>query len=793
MLSNKMGIITALALLIAAYYGYANAGGETADVGKFVFLKVDLDEDVFPYVVVGRDIAPAPLVWVYINKTVYSPEEGINITAQVPVGRFLAVPRHAFNNFTRSHPRAVDLEVEGLGKVRLVLPRNTTELGPPREVDTPRGKALEVASRVELWVVAEERDGKLYLGGKPLDIRTPKNQPPKKQPPKNPKSLGQSDAGTLDLSSDSTTVTRYANYLFAPVVHANVVDSIYTAARFWIAYGFDIENRRYKFYGKDDPKSKYAYLGYGVLRVYVHVSWRPGDPEPGPGAWLLIRYGTDPSQLTSSTWFYVSPQGYKFDNVKRKLYIFDVTSYSSYYIQVYTDIYYYSMPLNISIMAVYKRPADYSAYGLLKANWQWDLVQPGSRLYIQLPSIYSTTSLLFIARIAPGAQGDAWLGISSFIVKTCSNTDVQRVTIYLGGEPVVTLTSSTYSVTWDGCREFSFTGATAWVNLEKAAMWWYSVNASTYLPLYLVFDPPIQRGWPPAEIRDLRISLWGWRWPEIWRENSATWVSNKLLFSDFYNQYNYFKEEPKYRSEHVRDIFMHTVWDYLLVNDETLDTVGRYRLAYADIRMSSYIIAGDLQARARGRVTYSYLKWHRDLKLYRVCMGIPRIGDDATLGMRIQGAVNYPEQLIAATSTATYVAGTIITFLSVFSTNPWLIAGSIVVWGIDSLLRVAEPPSTVSCSPGPDYASIGYDTQGYGNIEFAHIRFTDLLTPQTGGVAMTERLLYYEARYSYGAPPKGYYNALTFLRVDYRDVGRIFNGPEEPYAFAWSGFLVEFN
>ncbi|WP_333638781.1 hypothetical protein [Pyrobaculum aerophilum] len=791
----KLPLIALGAVLLVIY---ARAYG----IEDVVFLKVDLEEDVFPYVVIGREIEPVPIVEIYVNQTAYFAEEGVNITVPVPVGRYVAVPRKAFNNFARGHPRAFDLEVEGLGKVRLVLPRNATELGESQIINTPRGKAIKTAGRLELWVFAEERNGKLYIGNKPLDIREPKNQPPRRQPLKEPEKAparANGEVGTTDYASNSTTVNAYGSYLFAPLVHANVVDSkIYTAstaARFWIANGFD--GKKYTFYGKDDWKSHYAYLGYGVQRVYVHVAWRRGDPEPGPYAWLNVRYYTQPGQLPNSVWLYQSPLEYRFENVYRKIYVFDVSQYSNYYIEVYTDILSTGRPLNISIMVVYRRPADpLSAYGLLRANWRWDLVQPGGWLGVVLDYSKPIKSVVFVARIAPGASADAWLWISNFKVKTCTNTNTQSVTVILGSRVVTTLTSSRYVGTFDGCREFVFDngpfGTYAWVRLEDAAKWWYAANATTYLPLYLVFDPPVTRGWTPAELKNLRVSLWGYRWPEIWRENSRTWISGRAVFPDV----------PVSRGSHVRDIFMYTVWLSSTRYNETVDPITlRSRLAYADIRLTSQMFVGYEYTTPNGRLTYSYLKWGNNVELRKVCVAVVGsanvnyVGSPITMDIYIQYPYKYDiNWLVSATNAAVYIVGTILTFISLFYTNPLIVAGSLAVWGIDSLLKTVQTPQEYTCSPSSYYVSSGYNAGTYGKIDFAHIYIGGVGTPQTRGVALTERIMYHEATYSTYVDINlaGYYYYLTFLRVHHDDAYRIFNGPEEPYAMAWSGFFVEF-
>ncbi|MEM0485052.1 MAG: hypothetical protein QW434_10205 [Pyrobaculum sp.] len=782
--------LIALGAVLLVIYAWAYG------IEDVVFLKVDLEEDVFPYVVIGREIEPVPIVEIYVNQTAYFAEEGVNITVPVPVGRYVAVPRKAFNNFARGHPRAFDLEVEGLGKVRLVLPRNATELGESQIINTPRGKAIKTAGRLELWVFAEERNGKLYIGNKPLDIREPKNQPPRRQPPKEPRkppTRTNGEAGTMDYSSGSTTVNTYGNYLFAPLVHANVVDSRiemgYTAARFWIANGFNGKN--YIFYGRDDVKSHYAYLGYGVQRVYVYVAWRRGDPEPGPYAWLYVRYYARPGQWLGSTWLYQPPREYSFENVYKKIYVFDVSQYSNYYIEVYTDILSTGRPLNISIMAVYRRPADtLSAYGLLRANWQWDLVQPGGQLTHIIEHYIPVGRVVYVARIAPGASADAWLWISNFKLKTCTNTNTQRVIVVLGSRVVTTLTSSQYVGTSDGCREFTFASAFAWVNLEDAARWWYSANATTHLPLYLIFDPPVNRGWTPAEIRDLRISLWGYRWPEIWRENSRTWISDTTIFPD----------TPIYRKSHIRDIYMYTLWYPRTRVNETADTSGWHRVGYVDIRLTSEVVSGDRSATASGRLTYSYLKWYRGLELKKLCVAIygsasvNYVGRSVTMGLYYQGNNNTIYWLVSATSSTVYVVGSILTFISLFYTNPWIAAGSVIVWGIDTLLKAVQAPQSYTCSPTPAFVSTGYDAGTFGRMDFAHIDIGGVGTPQTGGVALTERIMYHEATHSaiVNINLAGYYYYLTFLRVHGTDADRIFNGAEEPYAMAWSGFLVEF-
>ncbi|MEZ0319721.1 MAG: hypothetical protein ABWK05_07010 [Pyrobaculum sp.] len=802
-----------LAVLAAVALAYAQS-----------FVLVDLDVGgAYPYVVVKDQLLPVPIVHVYVNKTVYLAEVGKAASMPVYYGTYLAVPRHAFNNFTKSHPKAVDVEIRGLGRFRLVPADNSTDLyrGPPPVVNTPRGPAVGVAHRIEYVVVAEEKNGQLFVSGRPLEIKKP-DKAPKIGRQKNDTAVAQPMGGRSGSTTTYISPWEWDTFSFAPFVYANPPTSpyytSYRAARYYIATDFDIYKRRYVFAPLSDSKTAWAYFGKGVVRVYVMVSWKKLDPEPNPVYVELVTTAdpytfSDTRRILFSSW---SGQYGLNDVAYYKLVTFDVSSYSDYYLYVYADARDYGRSFNISVATVVKRPAQgYSVYSLLPAHWKWAAMQPGRVLTLvpdlSTDSIYSVT---FIARYPQGFRHYAFLD-ARFEAKTCSNTNSLTVTIRLGALNVATVSSSTYRVDSYGCRIFSFDLHYA-VDMEQATKFDFTYNATRATPLTLTFSPALSGSAPALII--YKLELYGIRWPEIWWHTSQTWRDIRLIFQSF--QYLYgISREKVYRSMHLRDVFMFNVW-----YDQDIQTGLQggekpiTRAAWVTITQSSIIRSGtgDLKTVISQafielyHVPFSYqilqFFWVTpELKKMCVAVEFP-IGSDRSYYIYHADSRNFLiDALVTGTSAFVTTASAVLTGLAF---TPWgatlkaALVGA-VVWGLDIALTGVQPSSTYECGVGgtPEFYffGVGYDAGTGGSIKTMTwdylIRFG--FSDTTSWLARLDLRMYPEGQYVGGAKPatisrdeNAFTISLLYARGEY--LGQMFSGPGEPFALGWSGFYVRF-
>ncbi|MEM1598345.1 MAG: hypothetical protein QXI07_07555 [Pyrobaculum sp.] len=809
-----------LRILLAVLVAVALASAQS-------FVLVDLDVgDKYPYVVVGDVLEPLPLVHVYVNKSVYLAEAGEVVTMPVYYGTFLAVPRSAFNNFTRAHPKAVDVEVRGLGKFRLVPADNSTDLhrGPPPVVKTPRGSAVEVAHRIEYVVEAEEKNGQLFVRGRPLEIRRPEKSP-KIGGKKNDTAVAQ------PMGSRSGSTNTYINpwdwdlFYFAPFVYLNPPRSpyytSYRAARYYIATDFDIYKRRYVFAPLSDARTAWAYFGKGVVKVYVLVSWSKSDPEPNP-VYVELVNTTNPANFNTtirnvfSSW---SGERTLNDIAYIKLVSFDVSAYSDYYVYVYADARDVSgKGFNISIAAAVKRPAQgYSVYALLPGHWKWMAMQPGRVLTLRpdpstTNSIYSVT---FIARYPQGFRRYAFL-YAQFDAKTCSNTNSLTVNVMLGALNVATATSSTYRVDSDGCRVFSF-NLQYTVDMEQATRFYFTYNATRASPLTLMFSPALSGSY--ARLTIYRLELRGIRWPEIWWHNSKTWLNNTLIFKSFSNLYNIDKEKV-YRSMHLRDVFTFNVWyDDASYTDFQGGEKANRRAAWVTITHAGLIRSGTGDFSTL--ISKAYIDLYHTPFSYQILPGVwvtpelkkvciaterPARTDNASDIYYADNRNFLVDALVAGTSAFVTAASTVLTFLAFTTMGQGLgeaVAGA-VLWGLDLTLTGVKPSATYGCGAGmsPEFYffGVGYDAGTGGNIRTMtwnyHITFG--FSDTMSWLARLDLRAYPEGLYSVAGlryatisrDENAFAISLLYARGEYTSA--MFSGPEEPFALGWSGFYVRF-
>jgi len=209
------------------------AGGKQLpdDVADYVFVEFD-PGFYMPYVVLNSTLIHAPVVLLMVEREVIVADLGINTTMYVPQGIYLAIPRTYFGKKPLAVPRGikakiVDLEVEGLGVVRLALARNATE--------------LPNASAVYVFLDAEERGGRYLYRGKPLDVRKPRNN--KATGAENSKVTETEGAGGAaplsDTSKRGTTVYSWARYIFGVAGPANVAGYPRAKVTYFVATGYD--------------------------------------------------------------------------------------------------------------------------------------------------------------------------------------------------------------------------------------------------------------------------------------------------------------------------------------------------------------------------------------------------------------------------------------------------------------------------------------------------------------------------------------------------------------------------
>ncbi len=753
------------------------------DVDKFIFLDLDVGDE-FPYVVIGERIEQAPVAYIALNRTVYLVDFNANITYLSVVGKYLVVPREAVNNAKAQHPKAVDVDIEGVGRVRLILARNTTELhGGVIARKGSQGNESWLASRVELVILAEERGGKFYIDGKPIDIRRPKNSLRKPSP----KGIG-GEAGIMGFDSGTSSTSFYwSTYVFAPTVYANVQSSyLYTPASFIIATGFNPSSRTYNFIPKSSSDSYWAYLGKDVVRVYVQVTWKPDITapnfgEPGPDLRLYIAYSQFPQPTVPSTqsWTSSSSPLYNISNVLRKMYIFDTSAYSNYYIYVYTIIRNPSYrPINISLMAVYRRPglSISDIYGSLAALWRWDAKQPG---VVFSYDSYSGRDV-FLAVIPQGFNEFANFYArlkTSFGCNANARIDVTIGSLYLGSFAPTSIDTSTGTCTFVISSLF---------NLLEAAKWYFSFNASPVLPIVFTYRNTGSR----ITVEELYIQ--GSRWPEIWSHNSATWLSAKLIFSNLPNRYEL------QRRTHLRDFYTYAV-------RYTSGVFAGSIAALAQIRHTGFITPSGLNSFAM--VSYYYTPFrHRFISetptLKRVCLAVETVGRVPAMAMNITERRNlFLDALVSATGAAVTAASFVVAVLSFFTGSLSVAVAGAILWGLDVLLGGVSVSSNISCiqsSPVP-YYGIGYDAGTAGSILGAH---WDVYIPYFGDtnqlIGISVRYInvdgYFKADNNYAQMPLVSYSPYLLRTViALRDVSNYFVAPEEPYALAWAGYLIKFS
>jgi hypothetical protein len=534
--------IAALAVLFMSVVLLAagGAGGSPMpdDVADYVFVEFD-PGFYMPYVVLNSTLIHAPVVLLSVEREVIVADLGINTTMYVPQGIYLAIPRTYFSKKPPAVPRGikakvVDLEVEGLGVVRLALARNATE--------------LPNASAVYVFLDAEERGGRYFYRGKPLDVRKPRNN-------KAAGAEGVGDAAPLsytDTSRRGTTVYSWARYIFGVAGPAKVAGYPRAKVTYFVATGYDANAKDFVI-----GRTSYAYLGKGVADIYLFFT-NTGDP------WVYAYiYASDvPTSTPPTSYRYISTQAPPFG--RAYLLRISTTDYeANRYIWFSAEISNpYNRLVNASIAAVYRRPspADTSVYSLLTANWLSAVGQPGYK-FIGDYGWTRFSRLLFRLGVPQGAQTPINLVIENLRLYTCSSSSSVSVRIYSLADPNSAVTATGYKYVSNLCGWYHFPRITGALPESAAAP--FLAGNSTAIWLVLEFNPPLSASYPErVYVAFDSMYIYGQRWPDIWSHNSQNW----FFISSMYRRYAYI-DLPS--AVVARDYWAYSVWpeSYRAYND----------------------------------------------------------------------------------------------------------------------------------------------------------------------------------------------------------------------------------
>ncbi|MEM2026031.1 MAG: hypothetical protein QXW94_07050, partial [Desulfurococcaceae archaeon] len=502
-------------------------GAQSVDLTLYVFVEFNPGE-YFPYVVVNSSaLEPAPVVYLMVPRDVIVQELARNATMYLSQGVYIAVPRKYFSQRPPAPPRwargrVVDLEVEGLGAVRVLLAKN----------------ASEVPGAVTLYAYfeVEERGGRYYHNGKPLDVRKPKT----------PRGAEGNTMAPVEMqpayyteTRSGTSVSRWSRYIFNPASPANVRNIPLTSnapVMYFNATG----------YAKNDfvvDRTAWAYLGYGVSDVYIALRGGTGGairfslcpydaptsaPPPSPSSSPCVSY-------TITTF-----------NVGRLQLARISVPYSNKYLWFYAEVYNpLNNPLNASIAVVYNRPApwDGSVYSLLTANWLSSVGQPGYTFRADYGSNVKVSRLLFTIKVPPGVQTPVNIALRGLNVFTCSPSSTLTVKIYSPADPSAYIVATGQKVAAAECGTYQFNDI--YGTLPETAIAPLLAANSTQVPLILEFSPALYASYPHrVYVTFTSFFAYGQRWSEIWRHNAANWIdlsysyayiglTTNIVFRDF--------------------------------------------------------------------------------------------------------------------------------------------------------------------------------------------------------------------------------------------------------------------
>jgi hypothetical protein len=751
--------IAALAVLFMSVVLLAagGAGGRPLpdDVADYVFVEFD-PGFYMPYVVFNSTLVHAPVVLLSVEREVIVADWGVNTTMYVPQGIYLAIPRTYFGEKPPDVPRGVkaevvDLEVEGLGVVRLALARNATE--------------LPNATAVYVFLDAEERGGRYFYRGKPLDVRKPRNN-------KAAGAEGVGDAAPLsytDTSKRETTVYSWARYIFGVAGPAKVAGYPSAKVTYFVATGYDANAKDFVV-----GRTNYAYLGRGVTDIYLFFT-NTGDP------WVYAYiYASDVPTTTppTSSYRYISTRAPPFG--RAYLLRISTTDYeANRYVWLSAEISNpYNRLVNASIAAVYRRPspADTSVYSLLTANWLSAVGQPGYKFI----GDYGTrvSRLLFRLGVPQGAQMPINLVIENLRVYACSSSVSLR--IYSLADPNSAVTATGYKYVSNLCGWYHFPRITG--TLPESAAAPFLAGNSTAIWLVLEFNPPLSASHPErVYIAFDTFYIYGQRWPDIWSHTSQNWNPTSLM------RYAYIEMLAPIVA---RDYFSYSVWpgSKFAYND-----TAPYIRAAAYVTITTQAGAALIPSSPLSpRISYSYVPTDGSTRLVSICLatetGASGLPDAVTLYIARSNANAMLDAVVGAIGRAITAATLILTVFGLPTGGLFTTAGY-VSWGLGLLLRMTEGRQGL-CGPS-GYLGEYYTAPMYDWIRSARLAIGIGGLPITGDYKQHVSIYIRESYignfpiYPGNGTYTNFFTYVGFTTYSY------FNGSAEPYGgIGWVRYYI---
>jgi hypothetical protein len=725
------------------------------DVADYVFVEFD-PGFYMPYVVLNSTLIHAPVVLLSVEREVIVADLGINTTMYVPQGVYLAIPRTYFGEKPPAVPRGVkaevvDLEVEGLGVVRLALARNATE--------------LPNASAVYVFLDAEERGGRYLYRGKPLDVRKPRNN-------KAAGAEGAEDAAPLsDTSKRGTAVYSWARYIFGVAGPAKVAGYPRAKVTYFVATGYDANAKDFV-----ADRTNYAYLGKGITDIYLFFT-NTGDPW----VYAYIYVSDVPTTTPPASYRYTVTRAPPFG--RAYLLRISTTDYEmNRYVWFSAEISNpYNRLVNASIAAVYRRPspADTSVYSLLTANWLSAVGQPGYK-FIGDYGWTRVSRLLFRLGVPQGAQMPINLVIENLRVYTCSSSSSVSARIYTLADPNSAVTATGYKYVSNLCGWYHFPSITG--TLPESAVAPFLAGNSTAIWLVLEFNLPLSASYPErVYVAFDSFYIYGQRWPEIWSHDSQNWLPTSS------RTYAYTGLSSAIVA---RDYFSYSVWpesNYLYYN------TAPYIRAAAYVTITTQAGAAlTPHTPLRPYISYAYIPTDSSTKLTSICLAVETgargLPDLAKLFVARSNADAMLDAVVGAIGKALTAATLILTVFGLPTGGP-LTAASYVSWGLGLLLRMTEGRQGL-CGPS-GYFGVYYTASTYDWIRSAMLG-VGINEPPAFSDYKQYISLYVRDSYVGNNPIKpgdgiipNFFTYVGFSSSSY------FSGPAEPYGgIGWVGYYL---
>ena len=749
--------VLALLLMSVVLLAAGGAGGKQLpdEVADYVFVEFD-PGFYMPYAVLNFTLIHAPVVLLSVEREVVVADLGINTTMYVPQGIYLAIPRTYFGKKPPAVPRGikaevVDLEVEGLGVVRLALARNATE--------------LPNASAVYVFLNAEERGGRYLYRGKPLDVRKPRNN-------KATEAEGVGDAAPLsDTSKRGTTVYSWARYIFGVAGPAKVAGNPRAKVTYFVATGYDANAKDFVV-GRTD----YAYLGRGVADIHLFFT-DTGDPW----VYAYIYVSDVPTTTPPASYRYVVTRAPPFG--RAYLLRISTTDYEANgYVWFSAEISNpYNRLVNASIAAVYRRPspADTTVYSLLTANWRSAVGQPGY-MFIGDYGWTRVSRLLFRLGVPQGAQMPINLVIENLRVYTCNSSSSVSVRIYSLADPNSAVTATGYKYVSNFCGWYHFPRITGALPESAAAPFLAGNSTATWL--LLEFNPPLSASHPErVYVAFDSFYIYGQRWPEIWSHDSQNWLPTSS------RTYAYTGLSSAIVA---RDYLSYSVWpgSKFAYND-----TAPYIRAVAYVTITTQTGAALIPSSPLSpHISYSYVPTDGSTRLVSICLatetGARGLPNAVTLYIARSNANAMLDAVVGAIGKALTAATLILTVFGL-PTGGLFTAAGYVSWGLGLLLRMAEGRQGL-CGPS-GYLGEYYTAPMYDWIRSATLAIGIGGLPITGDYKQHVSIFIRESYignfpiYSGNGTYTNFFTYVGFTTYSY------FNGSAEPYGgIGWVGYYI---